>query len=102
MGSTRGEFLVFDRDVELSNPAADHDQLARLAAQTRQFGGRVVASEQLPDLLAQIRDRPPDLQIQVQTKWQLADTGADAWSFFLLFVGLLTAEWAFRKRWGLV
>jgi uncharacterized membrane protein len=102
IGTVRGEFLVFDRDIELSNPAADHDQLARLASQTREYGGRVVAPEQLPALLEEIRDRPPDLQIEVQTKWQLADTATDAWSFFLLVLALLAGEWTLRKRWGLV
>jgi hypothetical protein len=53
-------------------------------------------------LLEEIRDQPPELEIEVQTKWQLADTGADAWSFFLVLVALLTTEWTLRKRWGLV
>jgi len=102
LGKGRGEFLVFDRDVELSTPAADHDQLARLAATTKPFGGRVVAPEQVPALLEDIRDRPPEMDIEVQTKWQLADTGRDAWSLLLLFVAILTAEWFCRKKWGLV
>lgn len=102
LGTGRGEFLVFDRDLELSTPAADHDQLARLAAMTREFGGRVVAPEQLPSLLEEIRDRPPEMEIEVQTKWQLADTAPDAWALLLLFVGLLTTEWILRKKWGLV
>jgi hypothetical protein len=102
IGRARGEFLVFDRDIELSSPAADHDQLARLAGLTKDFGGRVVAPEQLPALLEELRDRPPEMEIEVQTKWQLADTTPDAWLFFLCFVALLTAEWALRKKWGLV
>jgi hypothetical protein len=102
LGAARGEFLVFDHDIELSNSAADHDQLARLAALTSEFGGRMVAPEQLPALLEEIRDRPPAMDIEVQTKWQLADTPHDAWGLFLLFVALLTAEWFLRKKWGLV
>jgi hypothetical protein len=102
LGKGRGEFLVFDRDVELSTPAADHDQLARLAAMTGPFGGRVVAPEQVPGLLEDLRDRPPEMDIDVQTKWQLADTARDAWAVLLLLVGLLTAEWFLRKKWGLV
>ena len=102
LGTGRGEFLVFDRDLELSTAAADHDQLTRLAAMTGEFGGRVVAPEQLPSLLEEIRDRPPELEIEVQTKWQLADTASDAWALLLLFVGLLTTEWFLRKKWGLV
>ena len=42
------------------------------------------------------------MEIEVQTKWQLADTSRDAWMLLALFVGLLTGEWILRKRWGLV
>ena len=102
IGTARGEFLVFDRDVELSNAAADHDQLARLAAQTKEFGGRPVAPEQLAALLEDLRDRPPEMEIEVQTKWQLADREKNAWVFFLCLIALLTIEWVLRKRWALV
>ncbi len=102
IGTARGEFLVFDRDVELSNAAADHDQLARLAALTKEFGGRSVAPEQLVGLLEELRDRPPEMEIEVQTKWQLADSEANAWPFFLCLIVLLTVEWVLRKRWSLV
>ncbi|MCY2991186.1 MAG: glutamine amidotransferase [Planctomycetota bacterium] len=102
LGTARGEFLVFDQDVELSNPAADYDQLARLAALTKEAGGRPLAPEQLPALLQEIRDRPPQLEVEVQTKWQLADTPRDAWLFFLTLVMVLSGEWFLRKKWGLV
>ena len=102
LGTARGEFLVYDRDIELANAAADHDQLARLAAMTEPFGGRLVAPEQIVDLLEDIRDKPPEMEIEVQTKWQLADTSRDAWAVLLVFVALLTAEWFLRKKWGLV
>jgi hypothetical protein len=102
IGIAQGEFLVFDRDIELSNPAADHDQLARLAAMTQEAGGRLIAPEQLPALLEQLRDQPPEMDIEIQTKWQLADTPRDAWTLLILLVALLTAEWALRKKWGLV
>ena len=102
LGTARGEFLVFDQDVELSNPAADYDQLARLAALTKEAGGRPMAPEQLPALLRDIRDRPPQWEVEVQTKWQLADTPRDAWLFFLTLVLMLSGEWFLRKKWGLV
>ncbi|MCL4204705.1 MAG: hypothetical protein KJ000_19630 [Pirellulaceae bacterium] len=102
IGIAQGEFLVFDRDIELSNPAADHDQLARLAAMTQEVGGRLVAPEQLHALLEELRDQPPEMDIEIQTKWQLGDTPRDAWTLLLLLVALLTAEWALRKKWGLV
>jgi hypothetical protein len=102
LGTARGEFLVYDRDIELASAAADHDQLARLAALTESFGGRLVAPEQLLGLLEEVRDKPPEMEIEVQTKWQLADTASDAWTWFLLLVALLAGEWFLRKRWALV
>jgi hypothetical protein len=69
---------------------------------TEPFGGRLVAPEQLLGLLEEVRDKPPEMEIEIQTKWQLADTAADAWTWFLLFVALLAGEWFLRKRWSLV
>jgi len=69
---------------------------------TREAGGRLIAPEELPSLLEELRDRPPELEIEVQTRWQLADTSGDAWGLLLVFVGLLGAEWALRKRWAMV
>ena len=101
LGSARAEFLVFDRDIELSNPAADHDQMRSLADWTKLEGGRTVAPEELPDQIEKIRQRPKDYEVR-QTKWQLAGTAADAWLFFVLFVGLMGTDWFLRKKWGLV
>lgn len=102
LGSTRATFQVLDRDIELSNSAAGHEQMARLAALTKESGGQTLAPEQLPDLLRDLKQRREELQIEVQTKWQLGDTALDAWLFVLAVVGLLTAEWVLRKRWGMV
>jgi hypothetical protein len=102
LGTAQAEFVVFDQDIELSNPAPDHLQLTRLANMTRAAGGRAVAPEQLPELLEQIRQQPPEMEFEVPTKWQPGDTAADAWLGFLLIVGLLSGEWILRKRWGLV
>lgn len=102
IGMARAAFQVLDQDIELSNPAADPDQLARLANLTVDAGGKVLAAEELPGLLQKIKEQPPELEIQLQTKWQLADTWWDAWLFFVCVVGLLSSEWFLRKRWGLV
>jgi uncharacterized membrane protein len=101
LGTARAEFMVFDRDIELSSPAADPDQLASLAAWTKEDGGKLVLPEQFPALLDEIAARPPEYE-ERQTKWKLGSTLGDAWTFFLLLVGLLTAEWFLRKKWGLV
>jgi uncharacterized membrane protein len=102
LGTARANFQVLDRDIELSNAAAGHDQMARLANLTTTSGGQPLAPEQLPDLLRELKQRRAELQVDVQTKWQLGDTAFDAWLFVLCVVGLLTTEWVMRKRWGLV
>lgn len=101
LGTAQVSFQVADRDVELANPAADPDQLARLADQTKRFGGRLLAAEQLPDLLRDMQRQPPEIEVEVQSKWQLGDTPTDAWGYVLGLLTLLTLEWALRKKWGL-
>lgn len=102
LGEVTAHFDVMDQDVEFANPAADPDQMARLANLTRDSGGRPLAPEQLAPLLEEIRDHPPELVEEVLTKWQVADTWWDAWAILLALAALLTAEWFLRKRWGLV
>jgi uncharacterized membrane protein len=101
VGTARAEFLVYDRDVELSTPAADPDLMASLAAWTRQEGGRAVAAEELRPLLAELAKRPPEFEVR-QTRWRLAGTSGDAWVMLLIMCSVLTTEWFLRKRWGLV
>lgn len=101
LGSARAEFLVFDRDIELSNPAADPDQMEALAEWTKSDGGRALPPEDLPGQIDEIRNRPKEYEVR-QTKWQLASTAGDAWLFFGLLIGLLGTDWFLRKRWGLV
>jgi hypothetical protein len=101
-GSAQASFQVLDLDVELGNPAADFDLLARLAMQTRDAGGRPVSPEELPQLMRDIQQRQRESEVEVQTRWQLGDAPGHTWLFLLAFVGALTAEWYLRKRWGLV
>lgn len=101
LGTARAQFLVFDRDIELSNPAADPDLMASLAAWTKAEGGRPVAPEELPKLIKDLADKPQEYEVR-QTRWKLASTATDAWLFFLALTGLLTTEWWLRKKWGLV
>lgn len=102
IGETEEEFIVFDRDKEIANPAANPEQMARLASQTREFGGKALVPEQLGELLDDIIKNPPSTKIEIPTKWRLGETMTDATAFLLTFVMLLTAEWALRKKWGLV
>lgn len=102
IGTGQANFQVLDRDLELSNPAADYDLLARLASQTKDSGGRIISAEELPELFRQIKDRRHESEIEIQSKWQLGDTALDAWLFLVALIGVLTTEWFFRKKWGLV
>jgi hypothetical protein len=101
LGSARAEFLVFDRDIELSNIAADPLFLDSLARETRHEGGKLVLPEQFPALLGEYADRPKEYE-ERQIKWKLASTGTDAWAFLLTLVTALSIEWYLRKKWGLV
>jgi uncharacterized membrane protein len=101
VGTARAEFFVFDRDLELSNPAADPDLMLSLAAWTKQDGGRAVAPELLPALVDEIAERPKEYEVR-QTRWRLGGTPADAWAYFLALAALLIGEWWLRKKWGLV
>ena len=102
IGAAEAQFVVFDNDKEQANPAADPDQLNRLAERTADYGGRLVDAEGLPAVLDELAERSPKMNIDVPTKWQLGDTFWDALTFVLLFAGLLSYEWWLRKKWGLV
>jgi hypothetical protein len=102
IGETTGKFMVVDQDLELADPAANPQQLEMLSQLTAAAGGRAVAPEQVPDLLAELADKPLESELDFQSKWRLGDTTADASLYFLTIVGLLSAEWFLRKRWGLV
>ncbi len=102
IGATSREFSIADSDREIANPAADHNLLARLAAETSEHGGKVVQPEQFGDLLKELRESLPEMEVKIPVKWQLGQTAADGAAFLLLFVGLLATEWYLRKRWGLV
>ncbi|HEX7450581.1 MAG TPA: glutamine amidotransferase [Pirellulales bacterium] len=95
IGTARARFLVFEQDLELSNPAADVGTLESLAEST---SGKRVAPEQLPALLAELKAGTKELEVETQSK----DTLWDTWPFFLSFTALLVLEWFLRKRWGLV
>jgi uncharacterized membrane protein len=94
LGAAQARFLVYDRDLELDNPAADRPQLAALASLT---GGKDIAPEQLPALLRAIRKKPMTLEVESETKIRLWDN----WPFYVAFTLLLCLEWYLRKRWSL-
>jgi Putative glutamine amidotransferase/von Willebrand factor type A domain len=92
----RAKFLVFEDDSELAAPAADIALLKKMAETTP--GGEYVPPERLPEFLNSLAKKDLHLEIERLTQLRLWDNGY----FFLLFVALLTAEWALRKWKGLV
>jgi uncharacterized membrane protein len=98
LGTAEARFLVPSQDLELDRPAAEPTLMAQLAEMTKPAGGAALAAEELPDLLKRLAQKPPEIQEEVVAKITYWDT----WPFFLVFVGLLSAEWYLRKRWGLV
>ncbi|MFK7768934.1 MAG: glutamine amidotransferase [Mariniblastus sp.] len=100
IGSSKREFVVMDRDKEKANPAANPEQMARLANETSEFGGRVFVPEQLSEILDEYINNPPMTKIEIPMKWRLDENLPTP--FLLIFVGLLGTEWLLRKKWGLV
>ncbi|MEN0110101.1 MAG: hypothetical protein AAF805_05210 [Planctomycetota bacterium] len=97
IGTASARFTVPRRDLELERPAADPDALARLSRATAADGGRALAVEELPTLLAEIAAEPPRERREVISRKTLWDT----WPVLLVFAGAMTAEWLLRRRWGL-
>ena len=102
VGSGQREFVILDRDKEKANPAANPQQLARLAGQTAEFGGKAISPEELGQILDEYIENPPIKKIEIPTSWRIGETMYDGSAFLLLFVGLLGIEWGLRKHWGLV
>ncbi len=89
-------FLVDGRDLELDNPAADPGLLNDLAELS---GGTVVPPEQLTSLLDRwLADPPGKTRLTVFRRTPLWDNAI----VVVLFVALISSEWYFRKRFGLV
>jgi uncharacterized membrane protein len=97
LGKAEGRFTVHFQDLELDNASARPMMLAGLSQITAPRG-RAVPPESLPELLRELREAPPEMIVQSQTK----STPWDSPWFFVVLVGLLCAEWYLRKRWGLV
>lgn len=87
-------FIVENRDLELDQPAADYDLLRQLSSLS---GGKLMTPEDLPAWLKSLREtRFEDL------KRLTTITLYDRWWILAAFVGTVSLEWYFRKRWGLV
>ena len=97
VGETQGRFLVYAEDLELERPVADRTALENLT-KTASGEERIVQSEQLGRLLADLKEATRKLEVETQVK----ETLWDKWALLIPFVALLTIEWVLRKKWGLV
>lgn len=97
IGVAESRFLVPRRDLELERPGAEPDTLSRLARATEPDGGRTLALEELPTLLAELAAKDPDQRREVVARTTLYDK----WPVLLLFAGLITAEWLVRRGAGM-
>ena len=82
LGTAEARFLVPNQDIELDRPAAEPSLMAQLAEMTATAGGKALAPEELPTLLATARRPAAEAQEEVVAKTTYWDT----WPFFLAFV----------------
>jgi hypothetical protein len=76
----------------MSDPRLNAALLQRIASAT---GGRLMDAGQVEPVIGALRAATPAAALTVRR-----DLWHNAWSF-LLVIGLLTAEWILRRRWGL-
>jgi hypothetical protein len=101
-GDGSAHVLAFEEEVEMAEWAADEDFMKKLADEGR---GEYRRGSKLASFLEQL---PPPPAAKTRPKVDAApDWSAASWSpffvlFFLLFTGVLAAEWFLRRRWGMV
>jgi len=88
-------FVVYEQDIELQNPAADLGLARELAEATQ---GESVPPEQLRNLLQKLLREDLAGSFEQVTRHLLWDNSY----LLLLFAGIMTMEWFYRKKRGLV
>jgi hypothetical protein len=86
-------FIVDPKDLELDQPNADYSLLKQVAELT---GGQLLQAEELDGFLQRVET----LKLEDLTRVTILPLWDNVW-VLLLFVSLMTAEWALRKKWGL-
>jgi uncharacterized membrane protein len=100
-GETSARFLVYDDDVELTNRAANHDLMQKLAAAG---GGTCHPGEELRSFLEELLQQPVSRErpkMYLMPDWRTTEPSPFLAGFFALFVAILSLEWWLRRRWGL-
>jgi uncharacterized membrane protein len=100
-GEASARFLVYDDDVELTNRAANHDLLQKLAAAG---GGSCRRGEELRAFLEDLLQQPVSRErakLSLFPDWRTSGMSYFLLFYFLAFVLVLSCEWWLRRRWGL-
>ncbi|REJ69792.1 MAG: hypothetical protein DWQ31_03135 [Planctomycetota bacterium] len=97
IGEAESQFLVYEKDFELSGATADPAFLASLAQKTEEVGGRVIVPEELPRVLRELAEGAEEFETEVTERITYWDR---PW-FFGMIVALLSLEWFLRKYWRL-
>ena len=92
IGSASSALLVGGADLEMAQPRLNAALLERIAAQT---GGHVIETGQIGRTVAALQSAAPAALMSARR-----DIWHTAWSL-LLIIGLLSAEWLLRRKWGL-
>ena len=103
-GKASVRFMVFQDERELLQQAADMDFLGKVAAAG---GGRSNAYriDDLPDFLAKLKTATlPNQKVQIKRfpDWRKTTLTPFLPLWLVLFIAVLTCEWALRRLWGMV
>lgn len=94
-------FVVSNQSIELTSRTLDEQMLRSIVAANSSAGGRGVVPSELDDALDWLRTRQESTKVTSIEKRQLGDAAWDSWLYLLVFCGLMTLEWSFRKSWQL-
>ncbi len=94
-------FMVQDVSKELTQPIPDWRMMANIVAAGKSVGSDLFLPEETGKLVAALRERQDLAKVSTIERRRLGDAAWDTWLYFALFCGLMTFEWALRKRWQL-
>ena len=101
-GQATARVIVYDKDIEMTYPAADPKSMRDLATAG---GGESFTIEQLPEFLNRLAEQPlePGKQkMELRPDWRSREPSGFLAAFFVAFVAVVGLEWALRRWWGMV